>query len=42
MIENKDYFRFAKKGDIEEITSLVRKHDKWFSHLCFRTLYDKK
>ena len=33
MIENKNYFRFANKGDIEEITSLVRKHDKWFSHL---------
>ena len=33
MIKNSNYFRFANKGDIEEITSLVRKHDKWFSHL---------
>ena len=33
MIEKYNYFRLAKQTDIEEITNLVRKYNRWFSHL---------
>ena len=38
MIEKYNYLDLRTRGDIEEITNLVRKHDKWFSHLSWTTL----